>query len=162
MVVSLAARLSEIQSKLGTAFIRIIERNRSTIFSISGSNYLLINYDVYYHDSSLAVNAYGIGIAVKNIDTIDEDASYYGSVPTWISGGTPFSVSLDSLITSILSSNKLIKRILVLELYDSSSCAVVAAYIADATLPTKITKTLYFVYDDSGTMRYYPYASGTI
>jgi len=150
---TLADILTTIISKSG--FVRLIENRNQSI----GTTDKDITYLIVFTKADGYISYDTARIYVKDFGLPPESATWVGLPPQFV---LPYSVSafetaLAAKKTAIMGANSSIKKIATLELNIVNSFAVVAAYIADAATPTKITKTLYFVYDDAGTLKFYPY-----
>lgn len=152
---TLESLLGTITSKEG--FMRLAKIIETPIPDTSAD--YLISYQIVYRQSNGMIAIETTKIYVTDLSLPTENAEWYGAAPLFVTGplSSVFVSLLNQKIEAVMTANALIKRIVMLELMDTDTCAVVAAYIADAATPTKVTKTKYFAYDDAGVIKFYPY-----
>jgi hypothetical protein len=153
-MVTLATLLNTIISKAG--FMRLVENRDQAIGASDRSKVYLI---VYRKSGMVTIET--AKIYVTDFGQATESAEWLGCPPAFVSPPAPteFETALAARIATAMANNTKIKRAVITEIDIINTFAIVAAYVADAATPTKITKTMYYAYSDSGVISFYPYAA---
>ena len=118
-----------------------------------------LEYNIIYKKEDGYITIETARIYVFNMGEPTESANWLGSAPAFITGkvAAKFEAILATKIASIKAENPLILRLIVSELYEENSCAIVKAFIADSEDTKHIIKEIFFVWNDGQTLKHAPY-----
>ena len=118
-----------------------------------------LEYNIIYKKEDGTINIETARIYVANMGTASETANWIGAAPIFLTGkvAAKFAAALETKLAEIKNEDPLILRLIVIELNEGESCAIVKAYRADAEAAKLVKVKLLFVWADGNILKHTQY-----